>query len=124
MAKIDKKLRPLELAQHFDESPERIDNGRSKVSYQIIVLECSCLGSHLRRSIRLRAQRSDYMAVRPYLRFDRRPSRRPPTLRQLRSTPALSLKAGVANSAPFSPAAWRSYNDVFEESALVAGRKQ
>jgi hypothetical protein len=37
MAKIDKKLRPLELAQHFSESPERIDNGRSKVSYQIVV---------------------------------------------------------------------------------------
>jgi hypothetical protein len=33
MAKIDKKLRP----PHFDESPERIDNGRGVVSYQIIV---------------------------------------------------------------------------------------
>ena len=37
MAKIDKKLRRLELAHHFDASPERIQNGRSRVSYQIIV---------------------------------------------------------------------------------------
>jgi hypothetical protein len=37
MAKIDKKPLPLELAQHFDESPERIENVRCKVSYQFIV---------------------------------------------------------------------------------------
>ena len=37
MAKIDKKLRRLELARHFDASPERVRNGRSRVSYQIIV---------------------------------------------------------------------------------------
>jgi hypothetical protein len=37
MAKIEKKLRRLELSRHFDASSERIQNGRSRVSYQIIV---------------------------------------------------------------------------------------
>jgi hypothetical protein len=36
MAKIDKKPRPLELAEHPHESPERIENVRCKVSYQVI----------------------------------------------------------------------------------------
>jgi hypothetical protein len=37
MVNINKELRPLELTRHFDESPERIDNGRRKLSYHIIV---------------------------------------------------------------------------------------
>ena len=37
MAKIDEQLRPLELARQFDASPERIQKGRCRMSYQIIV---------------------------------------------------------------------------------------
>jgi hypothetical protein len=32
-------------------------------------LERSCLDRHLRRAIRLRAQRSDYVALKQYVRF-------------------------------------------------------
>jgi len=37
MAKIDEKLCALEGAQHFDQSVKRIQNGRWRMSYQIIV---------------------------------------------------------------------------------------
>jgi hypothetical protein len=32
-------------------------------------LECSCLDRHLRCAIRLRAQRSDYVALKQHIRF-------------------------------------------------------
>jgi len=37
MANIGKKLRRLELPRCFDGSPERCRNGRSSMSYQVIV---------------------------------------------------------------------------------------
>ena len=73
MAKIDEKLRQLELAYYLDATPDRVwEDGTAKNSEWKIqdelpnhCLERSCLGRHLHCAIRLRVKRSQDMAVRP-----------------------------------------------------------
>ena len=69
MAKIDEKLRQLELAHYLDATPDRVwedgtaKNSEWKVQDELPNLERSCLARHLRCAIRLRVKRPHDMAV-------------------------------------------------------------
>src|SRR5262249_37623025 len=77
MATIDTKLRRREVTRHFDASPERIQNGRCRMSYQIIVWSALVWVAICRCAIRVRAQRPDHMALKPaYPVAGRSPSHR------------------------------------------------